>query len=129
MSANITVNLGRAQVLRAVAAWLEGNPALPIKYLAVDETGEVRLTPAETGPTTSYRDREVHGLYRLAEETGAEVHLDPAPYGTGWELSARWKVGAVPMVAEHRIYQSAVNLRLAENQDEPQAEDRRRAAS
>jgi hypothetical protein len=117
VSTNVTVNLGRAQVMRAVAAWLEENPALPIKCLSVDDNGEVRLAPAEAdGPTTTFRDPEIHGLYRLAEEVGAEVTFASDSFGSGWELTARWQVGVVPMRTDHRIYEAAVNVRPTEHQ-------------
>ncbi|KWX02749.1 hypothetical protein TH66_13475 [Carbonactinospora thermoautotrophica] len=108
---NVTTNLGRAQVLRAVAAWLEKNPTLPIKWLTVLDTGEVEVTPAEDETTGNLREREVQGLYALAEAVGAEVELAPEPYRDGWRLAARWQVGVVPMVAQVHLYEVATDVR------------------
>jgi hypothetical protein len=109
---NITANLGRAQVMRAVAGWLEKNPGLPIDDLRVSVDGRVRVSPGD-GDTVRASTRAA-ALFALADAVNAPVTFTGRKYGGGWELAAEWSVGVVPVRAEVDIYEAAINVRPIE---------------
>jgi len=110
---NVALNLGRAQVLRTVAKWLDANPSLPIRSLTFDEDGGIEVTPSSPDDGVYGDERRVRGLYALAEMVGATVDLTPAVagYPYGWHLTATWTVGVVPMTARVRLEKTATDVR------------------
>jgi len=110
---NVALNLGRAQVLRTVAKWLDANPALPIRSLTFDEDGGIDIAPSSPDDSVYGDERRVRALYALAEMVGATVDLAPAVagYPYGWHLTATWSVGVVPMTARVRLEKTATDVR------------------
>ncbi len=120
---NATLNLGRAQVLRAVANWLDANPTLPVEGITLTKRGDIEVTAAEADSGACV-EREVRGLYALADTVGAEVILAPVGYRNGgWWLECRWTVGVLPLASRVLLSRAAADVRAL-----PAAEAARKAS-
>jgi hypothetical protein len=120
---SIAVNLGRVVIMRQVADWLGKHATLPIDTVTVRENGSVTIRPS------GYGTAEIHNLYAIAEAAGAEVHVNSREYSLGWQLTAAWNIGQIPVESEVVLSRMADEVRPVEpvESDSPEAPAAERA--
>jgi len=111
---SIAVNLGRVVIMRQVADWLAKHATLPINYVVMREDGSVTINPSNYDLKGSYGggQAEIHNLYAIAEAAGVEVNVSPREYSVGWQLTASWQIGQIPVESEVLLSRMAVEVRV-----------------
>lgn len=116
LAEHIAWNLRRSHALRVAADWLENNLDAKATMVIVAQDGTVRLYPGWDHRRFPYREGEVHNLYSLADQVGADVTVRPDDIlGEGWRLSARWTVDDVPFETDVHLPEAATNVHITDS--------------
>ncbi|WP_194894709.1 hypothetical protein [Catenulispora pinisilvae] len=113
---SIAVNLGRVVIMRQVADWLSKHATLPIDHVVVRESGSVTISPSsyDIKGSYDYGRAEIHNLYAIAEAAGVEVSVTSREYALGWQLTAIWQIGQIPVESEVTLSRMAAAVRQPE---------------